>query len=167
MPLSIRYHFTQSFSVSAQEAFDWCADFGSQDHILMGDKTAERQINHFTEGVIILKDSFHSPAGSIEKQKLVILYSDQYKWTSTHLTGPNKHSQFLYQITPQGKDASVLTFTALHIEYDEKADSKLLAERLCKEDAVAWKLLAIAMAEDKKHIGALLNNLGRPKRPEH
>ena len=155
MPISVRYHFTQRFSVSAKEAFDWCTDFGSQDHMLMGDKTAERKITNFADAVIILKDSFHSLAGTIEKQKLVLVYSDQYKWTSTHLTGPNKHSQFLYQITPQGKDASVLTFTALHLEYDEKADAKLLAERLCKEDAYAWKLLAAAMAEDKKHFGIL------------
>ena len=149
MPISVRYHFTQRFAVSAQEAFDWCTDFDSQDNMLMGDKTAERQITHLADGAIILKDSFHSVAGTIEKQKLVLLYSDQYKWTSTHLTGPNKHSQFLYQIASQGKDASVLTFTAVHLEYDEKADAKLLAERLCKEDACAWKLLAAAMAEDK------------------
>jgi hypothetical protein len=157
MPIPVRYHFTQLFSVSAQEAFDWCTDFGSQDHMLMGDKTAKRKITHSADAIIILKDSFQSLAGTIEKQKLVLLYSDQYTWTSTHLTGPNKHSQFLYQITPQGKDASVLTFTALHLEYDEKADAKLLAERLCKEDAYAWKLLAAAMAEDKKRFGVLLN----------
>jgi hypothetical protein len=72
------------------------------------------------------------------------------------LTGPNKHSQFLYQITPQDKDVSVITFTALHLEYDEKVDAKLLAERLCKEDACAWKLLAVVMAEDKKHMGHTL-----------
>ena len=161
MPISVRYHFTQRFSISAQEAFDWCIDFGSQDHKLMGDKTAERQINHFSDGVIILKDSFQSPAGTIEKQKLVLLYPNQHKWASTHLTGPNKHSQFLYQITPQGKNASVLTFTALHIEYDEKADAKLLAERLCKEDSCAWKLLADAMVEDRTKFSTLLNKRRR------
>ncbi len=149
MPISVRYHFTQCFAVSAQEAFDWCTDFDSQDNLLMGDKTAERQITHLADGAIILKDIFHGAAGTIEKQKVVHLYPDQYKWTSTHLTGPNKHSQFLYQITPRGKDASVLTFIALHLEYDEKTDAKLLAERLCKEDAYAWKLLTAAMAEDK------------------
>jgi hypothetical protein len=144
-----KYHFTQRLSVSALEAFDWCTGFSSQDHLLMGYKMAERQINHLADGVIILKDSFHSLAGTIEKQKLLLLYSDQYKWTSTHLTGPNKHSQFLYQITPQGKDTSVLTFTALHLEYTEKADAELLAERLCKEDSAAWKLLAESM--EKEH----------------
>jgi hypothetical protein len=115
----------------------------------MGDNTTERQITQLAEGAIILKDSFCGIAGTIEKQKLVHIYPDQYKWTSTHLTGPIKHSQILYQITPQGKDASVLTFEALHIDYDEKADAKLFAERLCTEDAYAWKLLAVAMAKDK------------------
>jgi len=122
--------------------------------MLMGDKTAERKIIHLANGAVILQDSFNNVAETIEKQKLVHIYPDQYTWTSTHLTGPNKHSQFLYQITPQDKDVSVITFTALHLEYDENIDTKLLAERLCKEDAYAWKLLAAAMAKDKKHIGA-------------
>ena len=154
MPISVRYHFTQRFSVSAQVAFDWCTDFDSRDHKLMGDMTAERQITFFADGVVILRDSFHNVTETIEKQKLILLFPSKYKWTSTHLAGPNKHSQFLYQITPQGKGASILTFTALHIEYDEKADAKLLAKRLCEEDACAWKLLAAAMAEEQKHIGA-------------
>jgi hypothetical protein len=152
MPISVRYHFTQRFIVSAQEAFDWCTDFDSQDNLLMGDKRAERQITQLAEGAIILKDSFHSVAGTIEKQKLVHLYPDQYRWTSTHLTGPNKHSQFLYRITPQSKNASFLTFKALHLEYNEKEDAKLLAERLCKEDAYAWKLLRGAMVDDRNRI---------------
>jgi len=161
MPISVRYNFTQHFVVSAKEAFGWCTNFTSKDNLLMGEENAERQITRLADGAIILKDSFHSVAGTIEKQKLVLLYSDQYKWTSTHLTGPNKHSQFLYQIIQKGKDASVLTFTALHLEYDEKVDTRLLAERLCKEDAAAWKLLAAAMAEDKKPIGILLDKQPR------
>jgi hypothetical protein len=149
MPISVRYHFTQRFVVSAQEAFDWCTDFNSQDNMLMGDKMAERQITHLADGAIILKDTFNSVAGTIEKQKLVNLYPEQYKWTSTHLAGPNKHSQFLYKITPQSKNASFLTFTAFHLEYNEKENAELLAERLCKEDAYAWQLLTAAMPEDK------------------
>jgi hypothetical protein len=149
MPISVRYHFTQRFVVSAQEAFDWCTDFDSQDNMLMGDKITKRQIAHIADGAIILKDSFNSVAGIIEKQKLVNLYPDQYKWTSTHLVGPNKHSQFLYKITPQNKNASFLTLTAFHLEYNEKEDAKLLAERLCTEDAYVWQLLTTAMTEDK------------------
>jgi hypothetical protein len=145
MPLGVRYHFSQRFIVSAQRAFDWCTNFDSKDHLLMGDENAQRQITRIADGTIILTDTFHTPAGAIEKQKLVQLYPNRLSWTSTHLTGPNKYSQFLYEITPKGTGASVLNFTALHLEYDEKADAEALANRLCEEDAAAWKLLAKAM----------------------
>ena len=150
MALAIRYYFSQRFAVPAQRAFDWCTDFDSKDHLLMGDANAKRQISHITDHTIILTDVFLSGSGSIEKQKLVQLYPNRLSWTSTHLTGPNKYSQFLYKITAEGKGFSALNFTALHIEYDEKADSKLLADRLCKEDAAAWKLLAKGMEEELK-----------------
>lgn len=146
MPVVVNYHFSQRFVLSAKDAFDWCTDFVPEDQQLMGDKNAERQIQHISERTIILKDIFHQPNGDVEKQKLVQLYPDILTWTSTHLTGPNKNSQFLYEITPQDKDASTLLFIANHLEYDEKADAKMLAEKLCKEDAAAWVLLAKAMA---------------------
>jgi hypothetical protein len=114
----------------------------------MGETNAERQVSYITDDTIILKDVFLTPSGSVEKEKLVQLYPNRLSWTSTHLTGPNKYSQFLYKITSEGKSFSALNFTALHIEYDEKADAKLLADRLCKEDGAAWKLLAKAMAEE-------------------
>jgi hypothetical protein len=141
MPVSVKYHFSQRLTISAKDAFDWCTDFDPKDHDLMGDENAERQITRLAHGLVILKDTFHTPQGTIEKKKLVHLYPDQLTWVSTHLTGPNKHSQFLYVITPQGKDASVLNFTALHVDYYDK----VVAVKLCKEDADAWKLLAKAM----------------------
>ncbi len=150
MALEVRYHFTQRFAVSAQKAFDWCTDFNPNDHVLMGDENAERHISRITVDTLILKGTFYLSGGSVEKQKLVQLYPDELSWTSTHLTGPNKYSQFLYRITPKGEDKSALYFTAAHIEYDENADAELIADRLCKEDAAAWKLLAKAMAEDHK-----------------
>jgi len=148
MVLAVRYYFSQRFAVPAQKAFDWCTDFDPKDHVLMGDVNAKRQVSHITDDTIILKDIFLSLSGSSEKQKLVQLYPNRLSWTSTHLTGPHKYSQFLYKITSEGKGFSALNFTALHIEYEEKADPKLLADRLCKEDAAAWKLLAKAMAEE-------------------
>ncbi len=148
MALAVRYYFSQRFAFPAQKVFDWCTDFDPKDHVLMGDANAKRQISHITDDTIILKDVFLTPSGPLEKEKLVQLYPNRLSWTSTHLTGPNKYSQFLYKITSEGKGFSALNFTALHIEYDEKADAKLLADRLCKEDAAAWKLLAKAMAEE-------------------
>jgi hypothetical protein len=116
----------------------------------MGEEGVERQITLVTEGVIILKDIFYSEKGLIEKEKLVELYPDQLSWVSTHLSGPNKYSQFLYVITPDGKAASTLSFTGLHLEYEAKGDAESLAERLCLEDAGAWKLLAKAMTKELK-----------------
>jgi hypothetical protein len=148
LALEVRYHFSQRFAVSAQKAFNWCANFEPKDHLLMGDETAEREISFIALDTIILKDTFYLFEGSVAKQKLVHLHPDELSWTSTHLTGPNKYSQFLYHITPLGEDESTLYFIAAHLEYDEKADAKLLADRLCKEDAAAWMLLAKAMAEE-------------------
>jgi hypothetical protein len=150
MPTTVRYQFRQAFSVSAEAAFAWSTNFGTDDNALMGDITAERQVTQIADGAFLLKDTFYTVAGILEKQKLVQLYPAQLRWTSTHLSGPNKHSQFLYTITPKGRTSSVLEFIALHFEHDDKADVKELAKRLCKEDADAWVLLAAAMEKELK-----------------
>ena len=150
--LEISYQFSQRFGVSAQKAFNWCTSFHPKDHVLMGDENAERKIMQITEGTLILKDTFNLPAQTVKKQKLVKIYPNELSWTSTHLTGPNKYSQFLYKITSLGKDISILNFTATHIEYDENVDAVLLADRLCKEDEAAWKFLAKAMADEQNVI---------------
>lgn len=118
----------------------------------MGERNATRKISLFTEGTIILTDTFHVGGGLVEKQKLVQLYPDMLFWTSTHLTGPAKYSQFLYQITAEGEDASHIDFTGLFIDYTHeklsKANTERLSEKLCNEDAEGWKLLAKAMEKD-------------------
>jgi hypothetical protein len=152
MPLPVRYHFSQRFPVSAKKAFNWCTDFNPDDYVLMGEEGVERHITHIIDSTIILKDIFHSAPGQVEKQKLVQLYPDQLLWVSTHLTGSNKYSQFLYVISPKGKDASILSFTASHVDYEkktsDKTDAKLLAYKLRTDDANAWKLLAKAMTKE-------------------
>ena len=145
LPVSIRYQFNQRFNVSATAAFDWCTAFDPSDPALMGDMDAKREIKRVADGSVLLKDTFQTPSDIIEKQKLVSFFPIQLRWTSTHLSGPNRHSQFLYVITPIGKDASELDFTALHIEHGDVADAKALAERLCREDSAAWVRLAKAM----------------------
>jgi hypothetical protein len=151
MPAVIRYHFSQCFPVSARQAYEWCTDFAPADHVLMGEENAARTITRLTTDTVILTDIFRAN-GVVEKQKLVQLYSDKLFWTSTHLTGPNKYSQFLYQISEEGENASRLDFTALHLDYGKEnlddAGVKQLADKLCGEDSQAWKLLAKAMAKD-------------------
>ena len=77
MPCSIQYHFVQSFPVPARKAYDWCTDYDSADHLLMGDKDARRQVTHLTDSTIILTDTFLIGGERIEKQKLVQFYPDQ------------------------------------------------------------------------------------------
>jgi hypothetical protein len=154
MSYAVRYCFSQRFVVSAQQAYLWCTDFDTQDHVLMGEDNAERKVTHLTDSTVILKEIFHTNSGDVEKQKLVQLYPDRLSWVSTHLSGPNKFSQFIYEIFTEGDSASRLNFTALHIEHGKenatKADAKLLSDRLCKYDSNAWKLLAKAMTKELK-----------------
>jgi hypothetical protein len=152
MPISIRYHFRTLFSVSAKKAFKWCTAFDPGDHALMGEKNAQRKVKRVGGDTIILTDTFHTEKGTIEKQKLVELFPDTFSWTSTHLTGPNKYSQFLYQVYADRETASHLDFTGFHLEYQkeqmDKAKTALLTEKLCKEDVCVWQLLAKAMAKE-------------------
>jgi len=118
----------------------------------MGEAVAKRQITRVTDATVILTDTFHTSNGHVEKQKLVQLYPDRLSWISTHLTGPNKYSQFIYEISTEGDNASRLDFTALHLEYNEEnLDSegiKSLADKLKEEDSATWKLLAKAMTKE-------------------
>jgi hypothetical protein len=152
MPCPIRYHFRQRFAVSARKAYKWCTDYSPEDHALMGEETAERQITRVTDATIILTDTFHTSKGIIEKQKLVQLYPDRLSWISTHLTGPNKYSQFIYEILAEGDGASHLDFTALHLKYEKEnvdsEDIKALADKLKEEDSATWKRLAKAMTKE-------------------
>jgi hypothetical protein len=152
MPCPIRYRFSQRFPVPASKAYKWCTNYSPEDHVLMGDEAAKRQITRVTDATIILTDTFHTDKGDVEKQKLVQLYPNRLSWVSTHLTGPNKYSQFIYEISAEGDGASRLDFTALHLEYEkENLDSegvKSLADKLKKEDSAAWELLAKAMTKE-------------------
>jgi len=100
-----------------------------------------------------LTDTFSIGADNqIEKQKLVQIYPDILFWTSTHISGPAKHSQFIYQITAEADNISNLDFRGLFLDYGDKkiseSDAAKLIEKTCKEDARAWGLLAKAMEQD-------------------
>jgi len=106
-----------------------------------------------SESTIILTDQYHSEGRNIKKRKLVNLYPSNLSWTSTHLTGPNKHSQFLYKIVPDNEEESHLEFTGLHMERRRKDNSESttrikLSKKLMEEDSAAWKLLAKEMKRE-------------------
>lgn len=151
MLIAVRYDFCQHFAISAHKAYQWCTDFTSEDHALMGEDKIERQVTHLTNTTVILKETLHTNERNVEKQKLIQLYPNRLCWISTHLTGPNKYSQFIYEVIAEGRSASRLNFTALHIENEEetpKENADLLAEKLCNYDSNVWKLLAQAMEKE-------------------
>ena len=153
MPIPIYYHFQQHFNVSARKAYNWCTNYAPEDHALMGMEAANRKITHLTGRTVILTDTFNiGAANQLEKQKLVQLYPETLFWTCTHLSGPAKHSQFIYQITAEDNDGSRLDFTGIFLDYAHEkageAEALMLTEKECKDDSAAWELLAKAMQQD-------------------
>ena len=153
MPQPIRYQFSQHFNVPAREAYEWCTDYTPEDQALMQMKNATREVQRITEGNFMLTDTFHNQGESIVKQKLVCLYPDKLMWISTHVAGPVKHSQFVYEIKEETATTSSLEFTALHLDYEitegtDKEKAKTLTKKLRKEDSDLWKHLAKEMKKE-------------------
>ena len=76
-------------------------------------------------------------------------------WTSTHVTGPNRCSQFLYEIEPETDRMCRLKFTGLFLDYSikkrgDKKETDLLAKKLEKVDSENWKRLAKEMENELK-----------------
>jgi hypothetical protein len=113
---------------------------------------AKREIQHISKNIIILTDTYPDKNKAIKKQRLVCLYPNQLSWTNTHLKGPNKYSQYLYQIMPETEMTCRLERASLQVEYGRKRLNKkqieLLAEKLRNEDSAAWKLLATEMERE-------------------
>jgi hypothetical protein len=151
MPPVLCYRFSQRFGVSAHAAYQWCVDYSPDDPSLMGEVNAKRGVTWIAEDVVLLKETFHTNSGIVEKQKLVHLYPDRLMWVSTHISGLNKYSQFIYEIRPDGDGGSRLEFIAHHIEHQENLtcqEQKALTDRLCTEDSDLWKRLAKAMEKE-------------------
>lgn len=151
IPYSLRFNFTQRFSVPAEDAYRWCTNYHKDDWALMG-KRGKRKIRKVSDDAIILDDVTYPDGKAVVKSKIVRLDPVQLSWTNTHLTGPNKYSQFLYRITPEGTAGSKLEFTGLQVEYSK---TKVTADRIAAlerkygvEDAEAWRNLARAMEKE-------------------
>jgi hypothetical protein len=151
MPVTIRYKFSQNFTVPSKQAYLWCTDFSPQDSQLLSCLLTERQVVSLSEGLILLTDISRTAQNIVEKQKIVHLYPDKLSWVLTHITGPTKHSQFRYEIIEDANGCH-LNYEALHVEYEKDdmvQDEKLqLAKTLCKKDSDMWQFLAIAMQQD-------------------
>lgn len=148
---SLRYSFSQHFDVPPAEAFAWSVDYRPDDHKLMGRK-GTRKIAWISDDAVVLTDTVETGTGRVTKERLVRIYPDRLSWTNTHLSGPNQHSQFLYEIVPD-RGGSRLNFTGLQLNYQKmsKRDAERLAKQYAKEDAELWVRLAGAMERDIPH----------------
>jgi hypothetical protein len=109
----------------------------------------ERRVQRITDDTVILREVVHQNGRKIKKVKLVKLDPATLSWYNIQLSGPNKHSAFLYRITPEGKNRSRLQFTGLLVVYCRGGltNRKLseIARRERRYDATAWKHLAKAL----------------------
>jgi len=144
------YGFRQHFAVLADQAYLWCTDFDAQDHALMGNTNAKREIIPISDSVLTLRDTFQTEKGTVVKDKRVQLDSDHLCWVSIHLSGPNRGSKFTYLISAEKDGGSSLEFRATHIEYQNltQKQTEQLTEQLCKHDADVWVRLAKAMEKE-------------------
>lgn len=148
---SVTYNFSQRFHVPAGAAYRWCTNYEPTDLQLMNE-TGNRDIERITKDTLILKEVILRDGQKIRKTKLVKLHPTTLSWTNVQLSGPNKHSEFLYKIIPEGRGGSRLNFTAHLVVYGKTAltsrEVRGIAETERAYDADAWKLLAEAMEQE-------------------
>src|SRR5271157_1169238 len=130
---SVRYGFKQAFKISAKEAFDWCTDYKPYDFKLMNE-TGKRRIQKLTKDAILLTETTRRNKKTVTKTKLVRLNKPQLSWTNVHITGPNRHSEFLYKIEPLGKNRSRLNFTGLLIYYSRRALTRRTLRKIARDE---------------------------------
>lgn len=147
----IPYGFTVLLPVNRERAFRWATDYEPNDLELMGER-GRRKVESLAKRTLLLTDVFETPGGRITKTKLVHLLPERYAWTNTHLTGPSRYSQFLYELRPEGRTRCRLRFTGLQVERSRRPSTPARvarrAEQLAREDSQAWRRLARAMARD-------------------
>lgn len=152
MPLvAIDYRFSQRFGFPAAQVYAWATDYRPGDIEMLG-KKGRRKAVFLCADAILLTDMFVRDDGRrVSKKKLIRLYPERLCYVSTHMAGPNKYSQFFYEIVPEGKRASRLDFTGREIV---SVASMTLRERAAHarngrlETAAMWRRIARAMAND-------------------
>jgi hypothetical protein len=147
---SVHYEFSQQFNLPGKAAFYWCIDYRSDDWARMG-KNGKRKIKRINEDTLILTDIVVGKRGPVTKRRLVRLNPERLAWTNTHISGPNKHSQFWYQIVATGSGKSRLDFTGMQVNYGKRPSAATLAKiakELKADDSRMWSLLAKEMSSD-------------------
>ena len=152
MPLvSFEYRFRVRLPAGAEAAYRWATDYAPDDPARMG-QDGHRRIERLTAEALVLTDTVRTPRGAVTKQRLVRLRPRLRSWTNTHLSGPMRHSQFLYTILPAGPRRSTLEFVGLQVERARRPlSARDLAQRaraVARDDAATWRRLARVMRRE-------------------
>ena len=154
MITSVRYGFSQAFSVPARDAFRWAVDYQPGDFTLMG-VDGRREVTRLSDDAFLMKETIRRDDGAgSTRTKLIRIDPERMSYSNTHISGPAKHSQFLYEIVPEGENGSRLRFTGLLLYRSEKEPTRKEVARIAAEerktDSGIWKKLAKAMEADLK-----------------
>ena len=148
---SVKYAFNQPLPAPAEVAFDWCTDYQPYDLAIMKEK-GKRNIRRITDDTILLTETTRKKNRLIRKTKLVRLNRSSLSWTNTHIAGPNRHSQFLYKIVPEGRTRCRLYFQGLLVQYSRKTLGRQQLRKIATEerrvDSMAWRNLAAALRRE-------------------
>jgi hypothetical protein len=155
----VSYRFTIRLPVPRRTAFEWATDYRDDDFGIMGFRGG-RKAERLANDLILLTDSFDADpfekvvGSKTTKVKLVHLFPERYAWTATHVAGPARYSQFLYQLRPNGSNACTLEFRGNQVEHVGKkptaASLRRRAEELRREDSQLWHRLSKALRKDRR-----------------
>jgi hypothetical protein len=151
MPVvSVRYRFSARLPAPPPAAYRWATDFRGDDLVASG--RGARKVTWLAPDAVLLTDVPPKGRRREAKTRLVRLYPDRRSWTNTHVSGPYRHSQFLYEIVPAGRRASRLEFTGLQLVRFARTPTPgavaAMGRTLAREDASLWRVLVRAMARD-------------------
>lgn len=149
--VTVAFSFKQRFRFPAADVYRWATDYTPHDIGLLG-KQGRRGIARLNDDTLVLTDTFVAPDGTkVTKKKLIRLYPGSLRWINTHVSGPNLHSQFVYELFDDGSRGSYLLFTGRQIVQRDgitPKELKSLTRTVKSEDAGMWKSLAKAIAAD-------------------
>lgn len=153
----LSYRFSTKLAASRHRAYRWATDYRSDDFDL-SEIDGKRKVEWLTEDLALLTDSFENdpfdsrPGARTVKVKLVHLFPNECTWTSTHVAGPAKYSQFLYELAPRGPGGSTLHFRGNQVEFVEgqttPSSRRRRTQELKREDSGLWDRLSAALTDD-------------------
>lgn len=143
MPVnSVRFRFRQEFRVPAKRAYEWCTDFQPSDARLF-EQRWRREVRRVSHDALILTETTWPKGRRRVIQRLIRLSPQDLSWTNTHISGPFRHSQYWYQIVPDGARQSHLVFTGMRLVRTAKPLSRSQEHQLVNQerqgDSSLWR----------------------------